>query len=945
MTALLRQLSADDTAVLKGVFATSFQPDDVGDDHAATQNRVLKAFAGGLLGHTIPASDWDVARVEGGSAQPMELKVPTPATEHTCARYASVCGIDDCYSMRMETKDYVHLLGSVTVEDQDGWLERVETANALSGLSGSRVRQTLLDVPAADVSVNRTDGMPVLVALPSDGALLMVTYEALFCAVSSSDFMFNGLTRLPFADGGSIFLAAAALDHHDAVFYCKCLCSDDSGKESKQGYEWDAVLKIGVDGDATVEAGPYGERVVYDSVQEFESSDFAVGEGLTLPDLGIHLRFVCVSSKPDSTFYIGNLENDDASTLCDKLDEALARAPRRAMGDSRSLAFDAAVLTGFDGGNIRRLFNIGYEEFVDKLDTRDWSKDQLGILEAFCVAGGFSAASPGTDARAAVAFLASLCSAAWFSSRSQFNRVDLEDRESCAVFDEMFRSWAGLSRAKFRAECEIFDTMRDLMAVDEAGEIIVYELDGEPVVVGSRVVVLEARTDRVARLRVIEVKSQDSGRARAYWPGLVKSLTNVCLCAKDLVTRTLFQSTMTWDFKQAGMQLVASPTQGISGLNGKILISVGEKEKIVVPVAIVFGANAIVGLDGKKGIVTYEAPSGVVLDGANSTVLYDDGPNNVAAFVFASAPFRPALVVSLRATFMMLAARVLKQPTVPYSALKNANTDAYVRLNKGTQSEIGGRGKVIHQRPLFGLFRHFTQSVAGDAEGVLPLVDIGSAEASGILRAAAEDVLVEVVVSIADCLRPRKPPAAAEPAAKRSRSRASDRDLVVTGAIFVDEDGPWRVHSIKGEGTGRPSWAYYYEASLGYRGTLADCERSYVSQVAEWIKATPAREARAAEPSPPESPEQVKAKVTALVSRLVAASSRRGSLLPVAASPLAVPYAPLELVVEYQGLTVAKLKTMLRKRDAGGGVATPGTKGALIELLETKDAAGVPWRL
>jgi len=36
---------------------------------------------------------------------------------------------------------------------------------------------------------------------------------------------------------------------------------------------------------------------------------------------------------------------------------------------------------------------------------------------------------------------------------------------------------------------------------------------------------------------------------------------------------------------------------------------------------------------------------------------------------------------------------------------------------------------------------------------------------------------------------------------------------------------------------------------------------------------------------------------------------------------------------------------MLRKRDAGGGVATPGTKGALIELLETKDAAGVPWRL
>ena len=100
--------------------------------------------------------------------------------------------------------------------------------------------------------------------------------------------------------------------------------------------------------------------------------------------------------------------------------------------------------------------------------------------------------------------------------------------------------------------------LRSMMCREGEDEPVVYVLENEDRHLegeACKVVVLEATTEDLARVRVMKIEPQDSLEARCYWACLVMSEENVSLCAKDVLIRMLAQSLIACVFKDAGMRL------------------------------------------------------------------------------------------------------------------------------------------------------------------------------------------------------------------------------------------------------------------------------------------------------------------------------------------------------------------------------------------------------
>ena len=108
---------------------------------------------------------------------------------------------------------------------------------------------------------------------------------------------------------------------------------------------------------------------------------------------------------------------------------------------------------------------------------------------------------------------------------------------------------------------------------------MVYVLEGEDRHLEGedcKVVVLEATTATLARVRVMKIEPKTREKARCYWACLVMSETNMSLCAKDVLERMLAQSLIACVFKDAGMRLLARPTTDVDGFNALIEVRVGK---------------------------------------------------------------------------------------------------------------------------------------------------------------------------------------------------------------------------------------------------------------------------------------------------------------------------------------------------------------------------------
>ena len=169
-----------------------------------------------------------------------------------------------------------------------------------------------------------------------------------------------------------------------------------------------------------------------------------------------------------------------------------------------------------------------------------------------------SRASPGYDRRAKTAFLMQLCSGAWYSKRQQLDRSNLAPQN--ATYGAIVREWTecGSTGEDGQKLAPQRNELRSMMCREGDDKPVVYVLEGEDRHLEGedcKVVVLEATTATLARVRVMKIEPNDSLRARCYWACLVMTEENMSLCAKDVLERMLAQSLIARVFEDAGMRL------------------------------------------------------------------------------------------------------------------------------------------------------------------------------------------------------------------------------------------------------------------------------------------------------------------------------------------------------------------------------------------------------
>ena len=76
-----------------------------------------------------------------------------------------------------------------------------------------------------------------------------------------------------------------------------------------------------------------------------------------------------------------------------------------------------------------------------------------------------------------------------------------------------------------------------------------------------------------------------------------------------------------------------------------------------------------------------------------------------------------------------------------------------------------------------------------------------------------------------------------------------DLNEQLKGVEFVDDGERWRVLKVSFDAEHEEPVCFYFDAKLGDKGTVEDCEYSDVQEVVGWIKRHQQREARAAESS------------------------------------------------------------------------------------------------
>ena len=252
-----------------------------------------------------------------------------------------------------------------------------------------------------------------------------------------------------------------------------------------------------------------------------------------------------------------------------------------------------------------------------------------------------------------------LCSAAWYANRQQLNRSNLASQN--APYGAIVREWTECGRRDEEgySGAPQHNEMRSMMCREGDDEPVVYVLENEDFHVEGEdceVVVLEATTATLARVRVMKIEPNDSLKARCYWACLVMNEYAMSLCAKDVLERMLAQSLIARVFEKAGMRLLARPTSGVDAFNALIEVRVGVAGATRrIPIGIVHGQNALAVTEHG-----YASPRRADVAGASPKLQYSsrDGANTIQGLLLMSNPFLAFTLLPLRGIFFSLATTV-----------------------------------------------------------------------------------------------------------------------------------------------------------------------------------------------------------------------------------------------------------------------------------------------